>query len=149
MLDAEANAIALAIVRRGGLWLVDRRQTADPHSGLWEFPGGKIRSGETAAQAAVRECAEEVAMVVEPLHQLDAVEHSYGRVRVRLHPILCRPVEGEAHPAERTVAEVRWVDRTTLKRLPMPPANRPLVEALLRLECGESGNSTCDERLPG
>jgi 8-oxo-dGTP diphosphatase len=136
MAQLETREIALAIVRRARLWLIDQRQTADSLAGLWEFPGGKIRAAETAAQAAVRECSEEVSIIVQPVGQLDTIEHAYDQFRVRLHPVLCRHVEGEARPATQSVAQVRWVDGTTLKQLPMPAANRPLVEALLRLEAG-------------
>jgi len=141
--------IALAIVRRGRLWLVDRRRTADSLAGLWEFPGGKMLAGETAEQAAVRECSEEVSIIVEPVRQLDTIEHAYSDFSVRLHPILCRWVKGEARPAGESVTQVRWVDGVGLRRLPMPEANRPLVEALLRLEAGGPGTNGLGKNCSG
>lgn len=141
--------IALAIVRRGRLWLVDRRRTADALAGSWEFPGGKMLAGESAGQAAVRECSEEVSIIVEPVRQLDTIEHAYSEFSVRLHPVLCRWVKGEARPAGESVAQVRWVDGATLRRLPMPEANRPLVEALLRLEAGAPGVHGFGKNFPG
>lgn len=128
---AQHEDIALAIVDRDGLWLVDRRPSAGPFAGRWEFPGGKMRPGETAAEAAVRDCAEEVSIIVEPIGRLDLVEHDYGESRVRLHPVLCRYASGTAAARDRVVAEVRWVDDTTLAGLAMPAANGPIVAALL------------------
>ena len=133
MVEAEAQRedVALAIVHRDGLWLVDRRPSMGPFAGLWEFPCGKMRPGETAGEAAVRECAEEVSIVVEPIGRLDTIEHDYGEFRVRLHPVICRYASGTAAACHRAVAEVRWVDDATLASLDMPAANGPIVAALL------------------
>ena len=123
--------VALAIVRRDGLWLVDRRADGGRFAGLWEFPGGKIQAGETAEVAAVRECAEETSLQVEPVGHLEVVEHDYDRLRVRLHPVLCRAVCGVALPRDAAVVEVRWVDDATLASLDMPAANRSIIADLL------------------
>lgn len=90
-----------------------------------------MRPGETAAETAVRECAEEVSVMVEPIGRLDTVEHDYGAFRVRLHPVLCRYASGTASACYQAVAEVRWVDDATLASLDMPAANGPIVAALL------------------
>lgn len=131
MAGGEAKDIALAIVRREGAWLVDRRPKTGPFGGLWEFPGGKMRPGETAAQAAVRECAEEVSITVHPIGMLEVVEHDYGAFRVRLHPVLCRYEAGRAAARAEAVDQVCWVDDATLATLQMPAANRSIVAALV------------------
>ena len=124
--------IALAIVHRRGLWLVDRRaDRGGPFAGLWEFPGGKIQAGETPEAAALRECAEETSLQVEPVGRLQVVEHDYDRLRVRLHPVLCRAVSGTAFPRDQAVVEVSWVDDATLASLEMPAANRSIIANLL------------------
>jgi mutator protein MutT len=128
--------VALALVARNGLWLVDRRRSSDAFDGLWEFPGGKICEGERAGEAAVRECAEELSLIVEPIDALPAVEHDYGERVVRLHPVLCRPLSGEPIPNDEAVLEVRWVDEGTLRSLEMPAANSKIIPLLPGLSAG-------------
>ena len=140
MSAVDAMNIALAIVRQSGLWLVDRRgDRGGPFAGLWEFPGGKIQAGETPEVAAVRECAEETSLQVEPAGRLELVEHDYDRLRVRLHPVLCRAVSGTAFPRDRSVVEVGWVDDGTLASLEMPAANRSVIAELLGRHSSDVG----------
>jgi mutator protein MutT len=135
--------VALAIVRRDGLWLVDRRaDRGRPLAGLWEFPGGKIRAGETAEDAAVRECAEETSLQVEPVGRLEVVEHDYDTLRVRLHPVLCRALCGASFPRDEAVVEVRWVDDATLASLDMPAANRSIIADLLGKRMRDRGKKS-------
>lgn len=64
---------AIAVVRREGRFLLVRRgQPPDP--GSWGFPGGKIEPGETAAEAAVRELAEETGVLAEAIGAFDCVD---------------------------------------------------------------------------
>ncbi|MCP4249104.1 MAG: (deoxy)nucleoside triphosphate pyrophosphohydrolase [bacterium] len=137
MNDGSTDRISLALVCRNRLWLVERRQSVDSLAGLWEFPGGKIRAGETAAQAAVRECAEETGLYVEPVDELEPIEHTYNFVRVMLHPVLCRLVQGPPISRDSARGNVRWVTTQELARLEMPAANRSLVEALVKLRVQE------------
>ncbi len=125
--------VALAVVRRNRLWLVSRRRTDDVFDGLWEFCGGKILPGESAAQAAVRECAEELPIAVEPTREMAAVEYDYPDVAVRLHVVMCRHVVHEPVPTDPAVSQVRWVDGPTLAGLEMPAANDEIVRALLEV----------------
>jgi 8-oxo-dGTP diphosphatase len=99
--------VVVAIVTSPLGVLAGRRRDGIPR---WVFPGGTLEEGETAQQAAVRECAEETGLVV-------AAEHDIGR---RTHPvtgqrltyIACTPTAGydarAAAPDE--LAEVRWLN---------------------------------------
>ncbi len=96
----------------GKFLLVRRANPPDP--GRWGFPGGKIEWGETAAQAAVRELAEETGIVAQALGAFDCVDvikpdspdapgHHYVLVAVA-----CRYVSGEAVAADDAAA-AKWV----------------------------------------
>jgi mutator protein MutT len=130
--EPKSRDIALAIVCERGRYLVNRRLSDGPLRGLWEFPGGKIQAGESPDQAAVRECAEEVGIAVEAVSRLDTVTYAYDDVRVRLHPVLCALRSGSAHANDPAIGEIRWVRPQELSALPMPPANRSIVESLVK-----------------
>lgn len=122
--------VAIGIVVMGGKVLVARRHEAQHQGGLWEFPGGKVDNGETPEQAVVRECQEEVGLT--PLNPLvfDRIEHDYGDRQVHLHVFLVTDAEGAAEGREGN--PIRWCPLNELPTLPMPAANGPLVEKLVR-----------------
>jgi len=124
--------VALAIIEREGRWLVHRRLATDEFHGLWEFPGGKVHDGETIMDAAVRECREELGIVVAPMSSLDVVPCQISDGTLDIHPLRCRLVSGEPRPAAPVVGEVRWVDAVQLPSLAMPPANASIIAELLR-----------------
>jgi mutator protein MutT len=129
-----ALSVAIALIERDGLWLVDRRRTEDEFDGLWEFPGGKVLPGETASDAAIRECAEEVGLVIVPRWELATVHHLYCSRAVALHPVICHAESGQARPLLPEIAEVRWVTCSALGSLAMPAANKAVIERLVAWE---------------
>ncbi|MBI5863687.1 MAG: (deoxy)nucleoside triphosphate pyrophosphohydrolase [Planctomycetes bacterium] len=120
--------VAVALVRRNGLWLVARRHDDVHLGGLWEFPGGKLEPGETPAIAAVRELREECAVdaIVERL--LPAIMHEYPDRVVYLTPVVCRWTAGDGHPIGN--AECRWVTLEEMRRLEMPALNGEILAEL-------------------
>jgi len=129
-MDKPVIAVALALVLRNGLWLVARRPRELHAGGLWEFPGGKQHADEAPAQAVCRELLEECNVHATPLEVLAPVACEYDDRVVRLTPVLCRWEGGEPRPAASD--ECRWVPSDELLRLPMPPANAGIVQAVLR-----------------
>lgn len=120
--------IAIAVVEQDGRFLIGQRPEGVPLAGLWEFPGGKIEPGETAEQAAVRECREETGLDVQPLFHYQAATHEYAHGAVALTFIACGLVSGEqAEPQP----PFRWVERGELGKYEFPQANRELIRQLL------------------
>ena len=120
--------VALAVVERGGRYLVCRRAPGSHLAGYWEFPGGKRRPGERWAACVLREAREELGVEVRIIGELPPVRFRYPDRGVILRPFRCRIVRGE--PAALAGPEIRWVSRAALRRLTFPPANRPLLQAL-------------------
>ena len=122
--------------------LVARRKGDTVLGGFWEFPGGKIESGETAEQCVVREFAEELGLTVAVAQPLPVLEHTYAHGHVRLQPFICRLVSGSA--VNLGVAEHRWIAPGKLRQFTFPPANGPLIERLLagNIEQNESDGCT-------
>lgn len=123
---AKLTHIAVAVVERGDQFLVGRRPDNVPLAGFAEFPGGKVKSAEKAADAATRECLEETGVAVEVIEQISRVQHEYDHGTLLLHFFACRVLEDAAEP----LGTFRWVPREELAMLEFPPAN---LEVVVRL----------------
>ncbi len=122
--------VALAIVHRDDLFLVARRRPDAHLGGLWEFPGGKCESDESAADAATRELWEECHVRAIAERVLRETVCDYDDRVVRLTPVVCRWTDGEAQPLGSEIC--RWVSADELLALDMPAINSGIVVAALR-----------------
>jgi 8-oxo-dGTP diphosphatase len=127
--------VVCAIIEQSGLILACRRGPRQSNAGLWEFPGGKIRQGESPKTALIREIREELGVSVEPRQQLTPVIHTYPWIVIRLIPFECGLKKGDPYPHEHS--EIRWVDRNTAMALEWAPADRPILEEYYSLNMKE------------
>lgn len=117
-------AVVGAAIIRDGSCLVAKRGPRMSTPDVWEFPGGKVRTGETPRAALIREIAEELGATIEVgAHLGDGVTD-----RVVLSVYAARVLEGEPHPHEH--AELRWVDADGLARLEWAEADIPIWPAV-------------------
>lgn len=129
-MTAAPTQIAIAVVERNGQFLVGQRPAGKPLAGYAEFPGGRVESGETPEQAAVRECFEETGLNVFVLRGYDECRHDYAHDSVHLHFFACRTVGSAVKPR----GPFRWVSRADLSTLDFPAANRELLSLLVGAE---------------
>jgi len=115
------------IVNARGEYLLAQRPRGKAHEGLWEFPGGKIESGEDAASALARELKEELDLELLSSAPHGVYTHVYEKEQLSLTLIVLRVLdwrgdaiglEGQAH---------RWVSPARIHRLQMPGADRPIA----------------------
>ena len=118
----------VGLIRRRGRLLIDRRRDEGLLGGLWEFPGGKVRRGESLAAALRREVAEEVGLRVRAGRKLTVVRHAYSHFTVTLHAFECAGAAGRARAI--ACAAVRWVRPSELGRYAFPAATRRIIAAL-------------------
>ena len=123
--------VVAAVIERDDSFLVTRRLAGTHLAGLWEFPGGKIASGESHAEALVREIREELDSGVEVGPLVFATEHDYADRTIALHFYRCtlrsppRPLLGQ---------QMRWIPRAGLRMLEFPPADAELIRRLTERE---------------
>lgn len=113
-----------------GRILLARRTEGRDLAGLWEFPGGKHEPGESAEDALVRELHEELGIDVELGAPLITVPQLYPDKRLRLDVRMVAHWRGNARGREGQA--LVWVPPQKLASYAMPPADRPVVAALLQ-----------------
>lgn len=121
--------VTCAIIEHQGLVLAVQRSAEMKQALLWEFPGGKQESDETAEQCIVREIREELSMGIQPLRQLSPHIHTYEKGSILLIPFVCKWVEGTLELKEHK--EARWLLPEELHELEWSPADIPVAEAYL------------------
>ena len=111
-----------------GRVLVAQRARGKHLAGLWEFPGGKVESGESAAAALRRELREELGVAVRVVEPLIAVPWRYQDKTILLDAYSVSDYAGA--PRSRENQAIAWHRVDEIPALEMPPADRPIVNAL-------------------
>lgn len=121
---------AAALVDENGRILLQKRPIGKPMAGLWEFPGGKIESGETPEAALVRELNEElnIRVIASDLKPLAFASEAVEDQHLILLLYVCRRWSGLIQSAD--FLDLRWLPIDDIHDLPMPPADGPLVHKL-------------------
>ena len=124
---------AAALVDPDGLVLIAKRPEGKTLAGLWEFPGGKVETGERPETALIRELKEELAIDVTEacLAPLTFASHAYEEFHLLMPLYVCRRWKGVVTSLEGQA--LQWVKPLKLRDFPMPPADRPLIAHLIDL----------------
>ncbi|WP_084399383.1 8-oxo-dGTP diphosphatase MutT [Henriciella aquimarina] len=121
---------AAAIFDADGRILLAQRPQGKSMAGLWEFPGGKVETGETPEDALCRELQEELQIGVQPadLRPLNFASFDYPGFHLFMPLFEVRDWSGDPVPVEGQALE--WVRPAALADFPAPPADVPLFEDL-------------------
>lgn len=121
--------VAVAIIEdKRGRILLSRRHEGTHQGGLWEFPGGKVKPGETVPDALVREIREELGVEITAHQPLIQIPHNYPDKSVLLD--VYRVIAFNGEPEGREGQQLEWVLTNALGEYPMPAADGPIVTAL-------------------
>ena len=125
----------IGIVREEGKYLIQKRPSEGLLADLWEFPGGKVKTGETDQEALRREFREELnAEITGPVF-LTQVNHSYTHFQVNLRAYECRFSETPRLPKR----DYRWVTLRGMFRFPFPSGSVRIIKFLKERQKKEGG----------
>ena len=123
--------VAAGLVFDGGRLLITQRPAEKHLGGLWEFPGGKLDTGESYPDCLRRELREELGIEVAVGPMLAAIEHAYPEKTVRIHFYRCALTSGV--PTAIECADLEWITADQLDQFVFPPADAALLGELKSL----------------
>ena len=132
-------AVVAAMIWQHGRILICQRRETDSFPGKWEFPGGKVESGEEPSAALGRELFEELGIRATIGEEVAQVEHQYpGRSAVHLLFFTVQDFDGV--PENRVFQQILWVSPQELSRFDFLEADRPLIGRIAGGELSPPGS---------
>lgn len=123
----DRKAVVGAVIRRDRKILLAQRACVSLN-GKWEFPGGKVESGETHQEALEREIGEELGVKIIVQEKLASNNFSIGEKRYCLHCYWADLVSGE--PAANVHHNLKWVLPQEVLQCDLAPADIPIAKSI-------------------
>jgi 8-oxo-dGTP diphosphatase len=121
--------VTCAIIMQDEKILAVQRSETMPQPLQWEFPGGKIKTGESEEDSLIRELKEELDITIKPLKRLMPNTHHYPDKSIELIPFVCEIVEGSIVLHEHKT--MQWLKREELMNLNWCEADIPIAKQIL------------------
>lgn len=126
---SELLEVVCAVIVHDGRVLAARRKPGGDAGGKWEFPGGKVKRGESYEEAICREITEELSCSVKVVQVLKPNVHRYPSLSLRLTPIVCSLAAGL--PVALEHQELAWLCTRDLPGIDWAAADLPVVDQLI------------------
>lgn len=122
--------VVAAVIARDGRILACQRSRKDSFPLKWEFPGGKVRRGETPAAALARELQEELGVKAKIGEEIFRTRHKYDQMRDEIELIFYRASLAGTSPENRVFEAIEWVEPAALPARDFLEADRGLIQRL-------------------
>ena len=120
------EVVAAIIIKEGQVFATQRGY--GEFQGWWEFPGGKMETGESPQEALKREIREELGAEIEVKELLETVEWDYPNFHLTMHCFICSLLSESLHLNEHEAAT--WLTHETLRSVKWLPADEILLDKI-------------------
>lgn len=117
--------VVAALIWKGDQFMICQRPAHKARGLLWEFVGGKVEPGETKEQALIRECQEELGVLLSVGDVFEAVVHEYPDLTVHLTLFNATIAKGE--PARLEHNDIRWITPSEIPSYTFCPADEEIL----------------------
>ena len=125
--------VVAALIWNGDKFMICQRPTHKARGLLWEFAGGKVEIGETKEQALIRECREELNVLLSVGDVFMDVVHEYSDLTVHLTLFNATVVEGEPQKLEHN--DIQWITPSEIPNYEFCSADEEILDKLLLSNC--------------
>ncbi len=119
--------VSAAIIHDGDKIFVTQRGYGE-FKDMWEFPGGKLETGETGEEAIIREIKEELSTDIEIIKYLNTIEYAYEKFNLIMHNYICKIIKGHPHLLEHE--DAKFVNKSELSLINFLPADKLILPDL-------------------
>ena len=130
-MNRPVTEVVAALIWDGDRFLACQRPAHKARGLLWEFAGGKVEPGETGEQALIRECHEELDVILDVGDVFMEVTHEYPDLTV--HITLYNAVISRGTPQKLEHNDLRWISTAEIDTLDFCPADEIILERLKNL----------------
>lgn len=127
--------VVAAIIKKEDKIFITRRGYGE-FIDMWEFPGGKIESGETKEEALHREIKEELELDIKDLEYVTTVDYDYSNFHLTMHCFICEIAGGTLKLNAHN--DAKWIEFNDLDKQKWVPADVLVVESLKDLSTEEN-----------
>lgn len=117
--------VVAALIWQGDKFMICQRPANKARGLLWEFVGGKVESGETKEQALIRECKEELNILLSVGDVFMDVIHEYPDITVHLTLFNATIAEGEPKKLEHN--DIQWITPSEIANYEFCPADEEIL----------------------
>lgn len=122
--------VVAAVIEKDNRIYCARRRNDGELALKWEFPGGKVESGETNQEALKREIREELSADIKVGDFITTVNHTYNTFKLTMHAYRAKVVSGDLVLSEHT--GFKWLHPSELDSLDWAAADVPIVKTLMK-----------------
>ena len=124
----DTTEVVAALIWRGDKFMICQRPAHKARGRLWEFVGGKVEPNETKEQALIRECKEELNILLSVGDVFMNVIHEYPDITVHLTLFNATITEGEPQKLEHN--DIKWIAPSEISNYDFCPADKEILLSL-------------------
>ncbi len=130
--------VVAALIWNEGRFMICRRPAHKARGMLWEFVGGKVEAGETKEQALIRECKEELDILLDVGSEFMEVTHEYPDITVHLTLFNSTIRKGEPKLLEHNA--LQWITPAEIEDYDFCPADEEILNEITKRHTDENAH---------